>query len=188
MEYINIVLGANIRKYRTMRRMTLADLAEVSGVSKSMLGQIERGEANPSVAILGKLASALKVPAEEFLRNDGFEALCLSREVDNRAERLDGGKVLLRPSIPYEEATRLETAFLDVYISGCYRPEPSVSGCVCTATVLSGTGLLTVEGETVPLQERDALRFAADQPWTLENQGNSTVRALLLWQYRKKES
>lgn len=96
--------------------------------------------------------------------------------------------MLLRPSIPYEEATRLETAFLDVYISGCYRPEPSVSGCVCTATVLSGTGLLTVEGETVPLQERDALRFAADQPWTLENQGNSTVRALLLWQYRKKES
>ena len=45
-----------------------------------------------------------------------------------------------------------------------------------------------MEGETVPLQERDALRFAADQPWTLENQGNSTVRALLLWQYRKKES
>ena len=181
-------VAENIKRIRKQQKLSLERTAALSGVSRSMLGQIERGEANPSVAILGKLASALKVPAEEFLRNDGFEALRLSREVDNRAERLDGGKVLLRPSIPYEEATRLETAFLDVYISGCYRPEPSVSGCVCTATVLSGTGLLTVEGETVPLQERDALRFAADQPWTLENQGNSTVRALLLWQYRKKES
>lgn len=186
---LNRAVAENIKRIRKQQKLSLERTAALSGVSRSMLGQIERGEANPSVAILGKLASALKVPAEEFLRNDGFEALRLSREVvDNRAERLDGGKVLLRPSIPYEEATRLETAFLDVYISGCYRPEPSVSGCVCTATVLSGTGLLTVEGETVPLQERDALRFAADQPWTLENQGNSTVRALLLWQYRKKES
>ena len=185
---LNRAVAENIKRIRKQQKLSLERTAALSGVSRSMLGQIERGEANPSVAILGKLASALKVPAEEFLRNDGFEALRLSREVDNRAERLDGGKVLLRPSSPYEEATRLETAFLDVYISGCYRPEPSVSGCVCTATVLSGTGLLTVEGETVPLQERDALRFAADQPWTLENQGNSTVRALLLWQYRKKES
>ena len=182
---LNRAVAENIKRIRKQQKLSLERTAALSGVSRSMLGQIERGEANPSVAILGKLASALKVPAEEFLRNDGFEALRLSREVDNRAER---GKVLLRPSIPYEEATRLETAFLDVYISGCYRPEPSVSGCVCTATVLSGTGLLTVEGETVPLQERDALRFAADQPWTLENQGNSTVRALLLWQYRKKET
>ena len=175
---LNRAVAENIKRIRKQQKLSLERTAALSGVSRSMLGQIERGEANPSVAILGKLASALKVPAEEFLRNDGFEALRLSREVDNRAERLDGGKVLLRPSIPYEEATRLETAFLDVYISGCF----------CTATVLSGTGLLTVEGETVPLQERDALRFAADQPWTLENQGNSTVRALLLWQYRKKES
>ena len=185
---LNRAVAENIKRIRKQQKLSLERTAALSGVSRSMLGQIERGEANPSVAILGKLVSALKVPAEEFLHNDGFEARLLSREVDNRAERLDGGKVLLRPSIPYEETTRLETAFLDVYISGCYRPEPSVSGCVCTATVLSGTGLLTVEGETVPLQERDALRFAADQPWTLENQGNSTVRALLLWQYRKKES
>lgn len=57
-----------------------------------MLGQIERGEANPSVAILGKIAAALRVPAEVLLENDDFETLLLSRELDNRAVRLDGGK------------------------------------------------------------------------------------------------
>ena len=95
---LNRAVAENIKRIRKQQKLSLERTAALSGVSRSMLGQIERGEANPSVAILGKLASALKVPAEEFLRNDGFEALRLSREVDNRAERLDGGKVLLRPS------------------------------------------------------------------------------------------
>ena len=139
------------------------------------------------MAILGKLAAALKVPAEEFLRCDAFEPTLLSRELDNKPARLDGGKVLLRRSMPYQEATRMESAFLDVYISGKYVPEPSVTGALCTVTMISGTGFLTVDGETWTLQERDALRFAADQQWQLANQGNATVRAYLLWQYRNRE-
>lgn len=184
---LNRAVAANIKRIRKQQKLSLERTAAEAGVSRSMLGQIERGEANPSVAILGKLAAALKVPAEEFLRCDGFEPLLLSRELDNKPLRLDGGKVVFRPSMPYQEGTRLESSFLDVYISGCYAPEPSVTGCLCTVTLLSGTGLLTVDGETYTLQERDALRFAADQPWELKNQSNSTVRACLLWQYRKED-
>lgn len=184
---LNRAVAENIKRIRKQQKLSLERTAAAAGVSRSMLGQIERGEANPSVAILGKLAAALKVPAEEFLRNDSFEPLRLSLELDNKPERLDGGKVVFRASMPYEEGTGVESAFLDVYISGSYRPEPSVTGCLCTVTVLSGTGSLTVDGEAYTLQERDALRFAADQPWSLGNQGNGTVRAYLLWQYRKQE-
>ena len=183
---LNRAVAVNIKRIRKQQKLSLEKTAEYAGVSRSMLGQIERGEANPSVAILGKLAAALKVPAEEFLRCDAFEPLLLSRELDNKPQRLDGGKVLFRASMPYEEGTRLESAFLDVYVSGCYTPEPSVTGCLCTVTMIAGTGYLTVDGETHILQERDALRFSADQPWTLKNQGNGTVRACLLWQYRKE--
>ena len=183
---LNRAVAANIKRIRKTQKLSLERTAELAGVSRSMLGQIERGEANPSVALLGKLAGALKVPAEEFLRCDAFDPLRLSREYDNPVQRSDGGKVQLRPSMPYEEGTRLESAFVDVYISGCYAPQPSVSGCVCTVTVLSGTGILTVDGEATTLQERDALRFAADQPWTLQNQSNATVRTYIVWQYRKE--
>ena len=184
---LNRAVAENIKRIRKQQKLSLERTAAAAGVSRSMLGQIERGEANPSVAILGKLAAALKVPAEEFLRNDAFEPQRLSREMDNKPVRLDGGKVVFRSSMPYEEHTGLESAFLDLYISGSYKPEPSVTGCLCTVTVLSGTAILTVDGEPCTLQERDALRFAADQPWTLDNQGNGTVRAYLLWQYRKRE-
>ena len=92
-------VGENIKRIRKTKKLSMERLAAESGVSRSMLGQIERGEANPSVALLGKLASALKVPAEEFLRCDAFEPTLLSRELDNKPARLDGGKVLLRRSM-----------------------------------------------------------------------------------------
>ena len=51
-------VGENIKRLRKTKKLSMERLAAESGVSRSMLGQIERGEANPSVAILGKLAAA----------------------------------------------------------------------------------------------------------------------------------
>ena len=90
-------VGENIKRIRKTKKLSMERLAAESGVSRSMLGQIERGEANPSVALLGKLASALKVPAEVLLENDDFQTLQLVRELDTRPKRLDGGKAVLRP-------------------------------------------------------------------------------------------
>lgn len=182
---LNRAVAENIKRIRKTKKLSMERTAELAGVSRSMLGQIERGEANPSVAILGKIAKALKVPAQVLMENDGFEAFLLSRELDNKPARLDGGKAVLRPSFPYDEVTRQETFFLDLYISARYAPECSVPGCVCHATVLSGTVQLLAQGEQLQLQERDALRFAADQPYWFENMSNSTARLLLAYQYLK---
>ena len=182
---LNRAVGENIKRIRKSKKLSMERTAELSGVSRSMLGQIERGEANPSVAILGRLARALKVPAEILLENDDFEALLESRELNNKPQRLDGGKVVLRQSFPYDERTRLESFFLDLYISAKYAPEPSVPGCVCHATVISGTVSLTTDGETFQLLERDALRFASDRPYRFENMTNSTGRLVLVYQYLK---
>ena len=181
---LNRAVAENIKRIRKSKKLSLERTAAMSGVSRSMLGQIERGEANPSVAILGKIAAALKVPAEILLENDDFETLQVVREMDTKPVRMDAGKVVLRPSFPYDDTTRQETFFLDMYISARYEPELSVPGCVCHATVLSGTVEVMAEGETQPLMERDALRFAADQPYSFANISN-TGRLLLVYQYLK---
>ncbi len=183
---LNAAVAENMRRIRKAQKLSLEHTAALAGVSRSMLGQIERGEANPSVAILEKLASALKIPAEELLRNDNFEPLCLSRELDHLPCRLDGGRVQLRDSMRYEERTRMDTAFLDVYISGKYVPQPDIPGCVCTATVISGTAWLKADGKIWILEERDALRFASERPWAIMNQGSSVSRLLLVRQYLKR--
>ena len=59
MEDINAVLAENLRRMRENRRLSLDAVARLTGVSKSMLGQIERGEVNPTVASLWKIAGGL---------------------------------------------------------------------------------------------------------------------------------
>ena len=145
---LNRAVAGNIRRIRKSKKLSLEQTAVLSGVSRSMLGQIERGEANPSVAILGKIAQALKVPAEVLLENDDFDSLLLARTAAVKAQLSDGGKVNLRPSLPYDETTRQESFFLDIYISGCYAPELSVPGALCHLTVLSGSVELTAGGRT----------------------------------------
>ena len=68
-------VGENLKRIRKSKKLSMERLAAEAGVSRSMLGQIERGEANPSVGLLGKLAGALKVPAEVLLetRREGEE-------------------------------------------------------------------------------------------------------------------
>ena len=182
---LNRAVAENIKRIRKSKKMSMERTAAEAGVSRSMLGQIERGEANPSVAILGKIAAALKVPAEVLLENDDFESLQLSRELDNKPVRMDAGKVVLRPSFAYDDTTRQESCFLDLYIMGHYEPEPSVPGCVCHAVVVSGTVKLSAEGKEFTLMERDALRFAADQPYSFQNMTNSTARLVLMYRYLK---
>ena len=182
---LNRAVAENIKRIRKTKKLSIERLAAESGVSRSMLGQIERGEANPSVATIGKLAAALKVPAELLLENDGFEALAEYPEVKTKPKRFDGGKVVLRENFPYDEMTRLESYFLDLYISGKYEAEPSVPGCICYATVMSGMANLTEEGQTFRMLERDAIRFSADRPYSFENMTNASARVLLLYQYLK---
>ena len=182
---LNRAVADNIKRIRKTKKLSMERLAADAGVSRSMLGQIERGEANPSVGTLSKIAVALKVPAELLLENDSFEPLLLVRELEKKQVRLDGGKTVLRPDFPYDEVTRQESWFLDLYISAKYEPEISVPGCVCHATVISGTVRVFVDGEPYQLMERDSLRFAADRPYRFENMTGATGRLLLVYRYLK---
>lgn len=107
----------------------------------------------------------------------------LSRVQDSRPKHLDGGRTILRPSLPYDDVSNMMSCFLDLYIGAKYTPGTSLPGCVCHATVISGTVSLTAEGQTFQLLERDAIRFKADQPYHIENMSSGTGRLLLEYQY-----
>ncbi len=182
---LNRAVAENIKRIRKSKKLSMERLAEQAGVSRSMLGQIERGEANPSVGTLAKIASALKVPAEVLLENDSFEPLLLVREREKKAARMDGGKIVLRPNFAYDPVTRQESWFLEMYIGAKYVPEVSVPGCVCHATVFAGMVNVMYGDEVYQLSERDSLRFAADRPYRFENMTGTTARLMLVCQYLK---
>lgn len=65
-----LVVGRQIRRWRTERGLTLARVAERSGLTVGYLSQIENDKASPSLAVLGQIAEALDVSPAWFLMND----------------------------------------------------------------------------------------------------------------------
>ena len=55
----NAIVGANVRRLRVEHKLTQEQLAHEAEIDLTYLGGIERGRRNPSVDVLGRLASAL---------------------------------------------------------------------------------------------------------------------------------
>ena len=65
-----LLVGGQIRRWRIERGLTLARVAEHSGLNVGYLSQIENDKASPSLAVLGQIAETLDVSPAWFLMND----------------------------------------------------------------------------------------------------------------------
>ncbi|MCT4631336.1 MAG: helix-turn-helix domain-containing protein [Firmicutes bacterium] len=75
-------LGQNIMIYRKEKNMTIRDFSEHAGISSSLISQIERGKANPSLNVLELIAKALEVPLYTLFANDIDPDVLISRKED----------------------------------------------------------------------------------------------------------
>lgn len=75
-------LAATLRAARLARDLTAAALAERAGVSRAMIGKIERGEAQPTAALLGRLSAALGMTFSELVAQAEGERPRLARAAD----------------------------------------------------------------------------------------------------------
>lgn len=83
-------LGKRIRELRTERKRSIASLAQEVGVTSSLISQVERDLASPSVSTLKKLATALGVSVTTFFEGDGYSG-------DSVVVRRDKRKKLFLP-------------------------------------------------------------------------------------------
>lgn len=67
MDYLSYNVAVNLKQIRLSKGMSLGDVAEQTGVSKSMLAQIEKGTANPSLGVLGKITSGLRIEFQTLI-------------------------------------------------------------------------------------------------------------------------
>jgi transcriptional regulator with XRE-family HTH domain len=66
---LHVAFGARLRAVRGEKQLSQDDLAEVSGLHRTYIGGIERGERNPSLMNIGRLAKALDVRVEDLVRD-----------------------------------------------------------------------------------------------------------------------
>ena len=183
---IHQVVGENIHRIRKTQKLSIDRAAELSGVSKSMLGQVERGLVNPTITVLAKIAHGLRVPLEQLIESRGETPAVLCRAVDVTGARLCGGKVIRYPLFPFDTDSRSESCQLDLFISAVYQSPDQIPGSRIYLTVLSGTLQVTTEGKAYLLESRDSLSFPGHSLYTYRNEGNNTVRLIERTYYKKQ--
>ncbi|WP_271672244.1 helix-turn-helix domain-containing protein [Bradyrhizobium sp. CCBAU 51627] len=67
---IRVTLGRKVKDLRLSLEMTQADLAEEAEVRRALVSEVERGEANPTLDSIVRIAIALGVDAAELLGSD----------------------------------------------------------------------------------------------------------------------
>jgi XRE family transcriptional regulator, regulator of sulfur utilization len=169
-EMLSARIGQRLRHFRQQRQLSLDSLADLTGVSKPMLGQIERGVSNPTVATLWKIASGLKIPFTALIAENPTVELLRANEqtrVVEDDERFEVYSTYSAPGIPLEMyRVRLHP--------GCRRDaEPHGFGVLESITVFRGNLTMEIGGDTYLLQSGDALSFSADMPHVYQNTGDT---------------
>lgn len=165
---INEAVAVNVRRERRIKGYSLDKAAKLTGVSKSMLGQIERGEVNPTVSVLHKIATGLEVSCSSLLEIPEPEVeLVSSSNAPCRKE--NGGKVTYYAIVPMGGKERFGIYRVRILTSGRCQVAAHQAGTNAYITVYYGTLLLTVDGTEYRLMRGDAIRFRADQPYQLYN-------------------
>src|SRR5437762_11585674 len=96
---IDSTIAARVRGERTVRRWSLDDLAERASVSKAMISKIERAEASPTAALLGRLSAAFGLTLSALLAEREAPPRGPSRAADQAIWR-DPPPGYLRPQVP----------------------------------------------------------------------------------------
>src|SRR5262245_13753822 len=87
------LVGAEIRRWRGQRALTLAQVAERSGLNVGYLSQIENDKASPSLEALAAIGDALEVPIAWFLLGDAAAPVVVRAAERSVKVGPDGGKV-----------------------------------------------------------------------------------------------
>lgn len=177
-------IGDTLRNVRRQRKLTLDELAKRSGVSKSMLSQIERGLVNPTLSVLWHLTSALGIEIGELLSNAAIGA---QQRVTEHLKAYStptmtsaDGLCSLRILSPQRTILPVEWYELTFQPGGVLPSEGYEPGTFLHISPLVGDLLLELDQQRVLIEQGDTLRFAGNRPHRLCNISESRVTALLI--------
>jgi transcriptional regulator with XRE-family HTH domain len=177
------VVGANLRRLRLQRGLSLEKLAAASGVSRAMLGQIELGRSAPTINVLWKIARALDVTFSALISARGDGGSVVLRAADSRRTASRDGGFVSRALYPADAPRRVELYELRVAPGKLERGEPHPPGTVEMLVVSSGALEIAVAGERHALRAGDAIHFQADVPHAYANRGARETLAYLVMTY-----
>lgn len=168
-------IAATLKMLRAAQGWSLDRASRATGVSKAMLGQIERGESSPTVATLWKIAGGFRVSFSLFFEQASVEGSPPDNAAHAVLEDAAAG-MTVTPLFAFDPDLRFEMFLIELAPGAYSESSPHERGVVEHVVVLEGALDLGLDGAWDALGTGEARRFAADREHGYRNRGERAVR------------
>jgi len=175
-------IAENLRCHRESRGLSLDQLAAMTGVSKSMLRQIETGKSSPTIATIWKIANGLKLSFSALLCRKTVEAEVKSLTAE-KPLTAEAGHYRIYPLIPFDPQQSFETYYLEIDPGTVFLGEPHQGTVYEYLFVQKGELQLTIEGNEYRISQGEFLRFLASSPHEYRCLGEEMAAAIMQVSY-----
>ncbi|AWZ49005.1 helix-turn-helix domain-containing protein [Hathewaya limosa] len=184
MEELNLIIGNNLSAIRNKRKLSLDEVANLTGVSKAMLAQIEKGKSNPTVSTLWKISTGLKVPFSSFMEKEKINYKVVdSSKITPISE--ENNKMKIYPIFPFDIKNNFEILKIDLEKECIHSSEKHAEGVEEYIIVTEGTLKMNFESESVILKKETCIKFDANIMHTYENIGDEKCTFQNIIVYKK---
>jgi transcriptional regulator with XRE-family HTH domain len=170
-------VGAEVRRRRTGRRLTVQQLADAAGVSRRMLTLIEQGQANPSLVTVDRVARALGTDFAALTRDTQPDPVAVNEPGSAAGvwSSAAGSRAALQVATQRQPSAELWEWVLQP--GDRYDAQPDAAGSEELFLVLNGALTLEVEGlEPVTVKAGGSARLASDRSYAYANHGREPAR------------
>jgi XRE family transcriptional regulator, regulator of sulfur utilization len=170
MKKISRRVASALKLLREIRGWSLDKAAEATGVSKAMLGQIEREESSPTVATLWKLAKGFDVSFSAFLEesSSGLQKPIYRSKKEKYLSSSDRS-IQITTIFPFDKQLNCEIFSIELLPHSEHASKPHQIGVIEQIVVVKGTLEILLNGIWQTLRKNDGLRFNADQSHQYKN-------------------
>ena len=184
-DVINRHFGARVKQLRSSRGWSLEALANASGVSRSMLSEIEREQANPTLAVTMRIAQAFGMSLGELLEMPTATSSVNVIRAGDKAHHYRSDKFCrIRTLSPLNLEKDVEFYEVQLQPGGALRSAPHFEGTREFLTVQKGQIRVESGDDSEELVPGDSASYRADVPHAIINIGETEAVIFLVDIYR----
>lgn len=179
---IGNIIAVNLKNLRKERNLTLGQLSKISGISKAMLSDMEKGESNPTINTLWKIANGLNVPYTQLLE-EGEKAPAVIKKSDLELQEDCNKHYRIYCYFKNTPARNFEFFYVELDAESS---SASVGHCAKAEEyiyVLSGELTLQTRSREYKLKEGDALAFDSSAEHTYINNRDTVLTFVVINYY-----
>ena len=182
MKHSKSAVSRNLKEIRNRRSLSLDQLSGLTGVSKSMLRQIETGKSSPTISTIWKIANGLRLSFTALLAKQEPEVAIMAF---TKAEPLTAnqGGYRVYPMIPFDPEHSFEIYHVQIDPGVLYEGEPHEGSVEEFLFIEEGHLCIMIDNNHYEAGADHCIRFKANRPHRYENTGDITAKLIMMLSY-----